>query len=81
MKASAIFLALLCPSICVLQAKKEGRPGIDQMAKGSMHFTHLYYIAKDRTEIHNLAIEKPDLALELADAWHGWTRYIGFKVK
>jgi len=48
---------------------------------GGMHFTQLYNTAKDRTEIHNLAREKPDPASELADAWHDWARHTGLKVK
>ena len=41
----------------------------------------LYNIAKDRTEMHNLAKSNPEFTSKLADAWKGWAKRTGLKVK
>jgi hypothetical protein len=65
----------------VLQAKKEGRHGIDQITKEDMHFTHLYDIAKDRTEPHYFDSEKPSITSTVTDRWQGFARHSGGKVQ
>jgi hypothetical protein len=56
-------------------------PNIDRMTKEGMRCTQFYNIAKDRTEIHNLANKKPSLTSQLADGWQGWAQHTGHKVK
>ncbi len=34
----------------------------------------LYHISEDRTELHNLASQKPDLVQTLADQWNKWAK-------
>lgn len=34
----------------------------------------LYHMEKDRTEMHNLADEKPELVQELASRWDRWAK-------
>jgi arylsulfatase len=34
----------------------------------------LYNIEEDRTELHNLAADKPEVINELSQAWHAWAK-------
>ena len=81
MKATAIFPPSFVHQSAYSKRRRKGDLTYERMPNGGMHFTQLSNIAKDRTEIHNLAREKPDPVPGLTDAWYDRARHTGLKVK